>query len=144
MRIRNWAVLALVAGLTLAVVPSAMAEGVVKAPRSVFNMFYVSTFTNFFGFLDHAVIWSCSLLSIGLIIENVLTVRKTTLLPELSVAQINTMFEERQFREALEYCQTDPSFVSSVVHAGLVEAANGYDAMEKAMESATNERTARL
>jgi biopolymer transport protein ExbB len=128
----------------LAFVPSAMAEGVVKAPRSVFNMFYVSTFTNFFGFLDHAVIWSCSMLSIGLIIEHSLTIRKTSLIPELSVAQVQTMFEERRFREALEFCQNDPSFVTGVVHAGLIEAGNGYQAMEQAMEDATNERTSRL
>ena len=54
------------------------------------------------------------------------------------------MFEERRFREALEFCQNDPSFVSGVVHAGLVEAANGYEAMESAMEDAANERTSRL
>jgi biopolymer transport protein ExbB len=54
------------------------------------------------------------------------------------------MFDERRFREALEFCQNDPSFVSAVVHAGLIEAANGYEAMENAMEDATGERTARL
>jgi len=137
-----WVVLA--ATVLLAASTSAFGEGMVRAPRSVFNMFYVSTFTNFFGFLDHVVIWSCSMLSIGLIIQNLVTIRKTAMVPELSVAQINTMFEDRRFREALEFCQNDPSFVSGVVHAGLVEAANGYDAMERAMQDAANERASRL
>jgi biopolymer transport protein ExbB len=134
----------LAATVLLAASTSAFGEGMVRAPRSVFNMFYVSTFTNFFGFLDHVVIWSCSMLSIGLIIQNLVTIRKTAMVPELSVAQINTMFEDRRFREALEFCQNDPSFVSGVVHAGLVEAANGYDAMERAMQDAANERASRL
>jgi biopolymer transport protein ExbB len=137
-----WVVLAVT--VLLAASTSAFGESMVRAPRSVFNMFYVSTFTNFFGFLDHLVIWSCSMLSIGLIIQNLVTIRKTTFVPELSVAQVNTMFEDRRFREALEFCQNDPSFVSGVVHAGLVEAANGYDAMEQAMQDAANERASRL
>jgi len=136
------------AGATILLVAAASAlgeqQGIVRAPRSVFNMFWVSTFTNVFGFLDMVSIYACSVVSIGLMIENFITIRKTTLVPELAVAQIHTMFEERRFREALEFCQNDPSFVSSVVHAGLIEAANGYDAMEEAMQDATNERVARL
>jgi biopolymer transport protein ExbB len=91
-----------------------------------------------------ACIYLCSMASIGLIIEHSLTIRKVTLVPEISVAQIQTMFDERRFREALEFCQNDPSFVSGVVHAGLVEAGNGYEAMERAMEDAAGERAARL
>ena len=60
------------------------------------------------------------------------------------MAQIKTMFDEHRFREALEFCQNDPSFVAGVVHAGLIEAANGYEAMETAMEDAAAERTGRL
>ena len=89
-------------------------------------------------------IYACSLLAVALIIQYSLKIRKTILVPDLSVAQISSMFEERRFREALEFCQNDPSFVSGVVHAGLIEAANGYEAMESAMEDATNERTSRL
>jgi biopolymer transport protein ExbB len=89
-------------------------------------------------------IYACSLASIALIVEHAITIRRTNVVPELSVAQIKTMFDERRFREALEFCQNDPSFVSAVVHAGLIEAANGYEAMENAMQDAASERTARL
>jgi biopolymer transport protein ExbB len=144
MRSRKGVIALVAVAIVLAAGSSAFAEEMVKAPRSVFNMFWVSTFTNFFGFLDHAVIWTCSMISVGLIVQYSLKIRKTVLMPELSIAQISSMFEERRFREALEFCQNDPSFVSGVVHAGLIEAANGYDAMENAMEDATNERTSRL
>jgi biopolymer transport protein ExbB len=132
-----------VAGLVLMMSANAMAAGPHKA-MSVFDMFWVSTFTNVLGFLDHFMIWSCSLFSIAIIIQCALTIRRTAVLPELSVAQIQTMFDERRFREALEFCQNDPSFVSGLVHAGLVEAANGYQAMESAMSDAATERASRL
>jgi biopolymer transport protein ExbB len=111
---------------------------------SVGTMFYMATFTDAIGFFDMLVIYLCSLASIALIIEHFITIRRSTLVPELSVAQVKTMFDERRFREALEFCQNDPSFVSGIVHAGLIEAANGYDAMENAMQDATSERAARL
>ncbi|MCX5685099.1 MAG: MotA/TolQ/ExbB proton channel family protein [Planctomycetota bacterium] len=143
MKLRYWGIL-LAWGLVLGAASSAFGSEVSGKSLTVFEMFWKGTFHNFFGLLDHIVIWSCSMLSIGLMIEHSLTIRKTTLVPDVSVAQIQTMFEERRFREALEFCQSDPSFVASIVHAGLVEAGNGYEAMERAMEDATNERTSRL
>ncbi|MCX5654128.1 MAG: MotA/TolQ/ExbB proton channel family protein, partial [Planctomycetota bacterium] len=115
-----------------------------KSRMSVGSMFYISTFTDAVGFFDMVAIYACSLASIALIVEHSITIRRAILVPEVSVAQVKTMFDERRFREALEFCQNDPSFVSGVVHAGLIEAANGYDAMENAMQDATSERTARL
>ena len=143
MKLRYWGIL-LAGGLVMGAASSAFGSEVSGKSLTVFEMFWKGTFHNFFGLLDHCVIWSCSMLSIGLMIEHSLTIRKTVLIPDVSVAQIQTMFEERRFREALEFCQGDPSFVSSIVHAGLVEAGNGYEAMERAMEDATNERTSRL
>jgi biopolymer transport protein ExbB len=115
-----------------------------KGEMSLGGMLYVSTFTNVIGFLDMVSIYACSIASIALIIEHAFTIRRSVIVPELSVAQIKTMFDERRFREALEFCQADPAFVSGVVHAGLIEAANGYEAMERAMGDAAEERTARL
>ena len=133
-------------GLVLAVFGQlAMAAESGEHARMTFGqMVYRATFENFFAFVDKLVIWSFSILSIALIIQNALLIRRTTLVPELAVAQIKTMFDEHRFREALEFCQTDPSFVAGVVHAGLIEAANGYEAMQGAMEDAAAERTSRM
>ncbi|MBE3070832.1 MAG: MotA/TolQ/ExbB proton channel family protein [Planctomycetes bacterium] len=135
---------ALVALLSIAAPAWAAEEGARKVQKTLFGIFYVATFTDTMGFLDMVSIYACSIASIALIIEHAITIRRSVIVPELSVAQVKTMFDERRFREALEFCQSDPSFVSGVVHAGLIEAANGYDAMEAAMQDATGERTARL
>jgi biopolymer transport protein ExbB len=122
---------------------AAAGEGVVKS-ESFAHMCWRATFSSFMSAVDILAIVGCSIVAVALIIEHAMTIRRAVLLPELSVAQIKTMFDERRFREALEFCQVDPSFVSGVVHAGLVEAANGYQAMERAMQDAAEERTARL
>ena len=131
-------------GIVLLLATGAFAQEGKKRQMSLGGMLYTATFTDAIGFFDMAAIYACSLASIALIIEHAITIRRTVLVPELSVAQVKTMFDERRFREALEFCQNDPSFVSGVVHAGLIEAANGYDAMEAAMEDAAGERASRL
>jgi biopolymer transport protein ExbB len=130
--------------VVLAMGVPALAEEAKASRMSIGAMFYTSTFSDIIGFLDMMAIYACSLASIALIVEHCITIRRAILVPEVSVAQVKTMFDERRFREALEFCQNDPSFVSAVVHAGLIEAANGYDAMENAMQDATSERVARL
>ena len=140
---------ALVVGVMLGVVlvasTGALGEEAVRTKEmSFFKMMSEATFGSVIGALDIFAIFGCSITAIALIIEHGMTIRRIVLLPELSVAQIKTMFDERRFREALEFCQADPSFVSGVVHAGLIEAANGYEAMERAMGDAAEERTARL
>jgi biopolymer transport protein ExbB len=96
------------------------------------------------GFIDITLLVLCSITIVALIIQFALEIRRTTMLPELTVAQVKTMFDERRFREALEFCQNDPSFVAAVIRAGLMEAANGYGAMEKSMIEAAEERASRL
>lgn len=134
---------AIVVGLTVAC-PAFAEEGEKKIRRTLFGIMSQATFTDAMGCLDMMSIYACSIASIALIIEHAITIRRSVIVPELSVAQVKTMFDERRFREALEFCQNDPSFVSGVVHAGLIEAANGYEAMENAMQDAAGERTARL
>jgi len=131
-------------GVVLVATSGALGEETPRREMSFGKMLYVSTFSSVIGALDMFAIFGCSITAIALIIEHGMTIRRIVLLPELSVAQIKTMFDERRFREALEFCQADPSFVSGVVHAGLIEAANGYEAMERAMGDAAEERTSRL
>ncbi len=130
--------------VVLLVSTGALAEEAQKAQMSLGGMLWKATFTDFIGFVDMMSIYLCSIASIALIIEHALTIRRSVIVPELSIVQVKTMFDERRFREALEFCQADPSFVSGVVHAGLIEAANGYEAMERAMQDAAEERSGRL
>ena len=137
-------VLGVMLGVVLVASTGALGEEAGRREMSFFKMMSEATFGSVIGALDIFAIFGCSITAIALIIEHGMTIRRIVLLPELSVAQIKTMFDERRFREALEFCQADPSFLSGVVHAGLIEAANGYEAMERAMGDAAEERTARL
>ena len=145
---RNWMkTMFLAAVLLTTMAPAAMAqEGSAQGGlgKSFWQLQWDASFSDPVGAADILSILIGSIAGIALIVEHGLTIRRKVMLPELTIAQIKTMFDERRFREALEFCQNDPSYVAAVIHAGLIEAANGYGAMEKAMGDAAEERSARL
>jgi len=90
------------------------------------------------------LIWLLSVVVLALAIQFFVTIRRATILPDVVRQQIQSMFDNKQYREVIEMTAAEPSMLSSVVHAALTEAAHGYTAMEQAMEDAADDRTARF
>jgi len=77
-----------------------------------------------------------SIVSLGLIIDYFLTIRKSRILPDKDVAVLRKLIENPNPDEMVAFEKTEPSFLSKVTLAGLKESHHGYDAMIKAMEDA--------
>jgi biopolymer transport protein ExbB len=90
------------------------------------------------------VLWAVSVVTIAIIVQYFVSIRRVNIIPADVRARIARLFEDRQYREAMELTGTEPSFLSYVVRAALGEASRGYSAMERAMEEASEERTAKL
>ncbi len=90
------------------------------------------------------LLWLLSIVTVALIVQYAITICRANILPTLLREQIQGMFENRQYREVIDLTETEPSFLSCVIHAALAEAAHGYPAMERAMEEAAEERTTKL
>ena len=90
------------------------------------------------------LLWGLSIVTVALIVQYMITIRRANILPTLLREQIQGMFDNRQYREVIDLTETEPSFLSCVIHAALAEAAHGYPAMERAMEEAAEERTTKL
>lgn len=92
------------------------------------------------GFL----LWGISVGVVGLSVHFFISIRRLNILPDLIRQQIEQLFEEKEYREAIDLTETQNDFLSYVVHAALTEAPHGYAAMERAMEEAAEERTTRM
>jgi len=90
------------------------------------------------------VLWLLSIVMVTLVIQTLLAIRRINVLPDATKAQIQQLFDNKQYREAVELTATQPDYLSYIVNASLSEAARGYNAMEKALAEAANERTGRL
>ena len=90
------------------------------------------------------ILWAMSILTLAIIVQYFITIRRDNILPPVVLDQIRELFDEKQYGEAIEMTASEPSFLSYVVHAGLSDASHGYPAMERAMEEAAEERTTKL
>lgn len=85
-----------------------------------------------------------SLVMVAFAIEHAITIRRATILPPEAADRVRELLSDRKYGDALQFSREDPSVLGYVLHAGLFEAANGFDAMERAVEEAVDERGARL
>lgn len=90
------------------------------------------------------LIMALSIAAAALVIEHLLTIRASVLMPIGLGERVRELVKNRQFAEAEQQCKSLPSFLAFVLHAGLSEIEGGWSAVEKSMEDATAEQSARL
>jgi biopolymer transport protein ExbB len=90
------------------------------------------------------IIWTLLLMSgvsVALMIKFFLKYRRTMLVPEATREEIEALIAEKKYRDAIDYATSDPSYLGRVTGSALTEAANGYGAMERAIEEAGDQET---
>ena len=90
------------------------------------------------------VIVALSLVMLALVFEHLLTIRRGTLIPSGMAEDIQRLIVAGQFKVAEERCRASSSLLGYLLGAGLSEMELGYSAVEKAMEDAAAEQSARL
>ncbi|HEY3246535.1 MAG TPA: MotA/TolQ/ExbB proton channel family protein [Phycisphaerae bacterium] len=96
------------------------------------------------GWITWFTLIPLSLAAMALAIEHAVSIRRKTIIPAESVQRLTELIDQRQYGEAVQFSVADRSVISYVTNAGLVEASHGYGAMERAVEEAVEDRTARL
>ena len=85
-----------------------------------------------------------SIAAVALVVEHVMTIRSAVLMPPGLGEDVRRMLAMGNLAAADERCRMEPSFLAYVLGAGLAEADGGWPEVEKAMEDATAEQSARL
>ena len=60
------------------------------------------------------------------------------------IDEIEALFEEEEYQEALELCEAEPNYFTNVVAAGLPKLNASFSAMEKALEEMSEEEAIKL
>lgn len=106
-----------------------------KVPEGVIALVYNS------GFIG----WCICLLSVvvlGLGIENYMALRRSKMLPENVLADIEAALDEGDYEGALDICQNEECVMTRVIAAGLQKMGNGFERMADAMgEEADSQAT---
>lgn len=96
------------------------------------------------GFLIMSLLLILSLTAVYLICEHFLTIRRSELMPQGLGSQVRELLNAGKFPVAEKHCREEPSFLSFVLLHGIGEVEDGWPAVEKALEDATQEQAARL
>ncbi len=119
--------------------PNVAGEGDVAAPEvKYFDFFVVKG-----GAIAYGLI-ALSIVMIALTIEHCLSIRRATFVPSEAADQAQALIDKKEYLEAIKFTAEDPSMIGYVLNAGLVEAANGFAAMERALQETLEERSAKL
>ncbi|HEY7116832.1 MAG TPA: MotA/TolQ/ExbB proton channel family protein [Tepidisphaeraceae bacterium] len=102
-----------------------------------------SPFTLIFDHLDFVffTIAILSVIGLTLIIQGFIKLRRQALIPDSSTDHIRDLIGRREFKELIEFTETDPSFVSRALNPALKRAPS-FSSMKEAMETAIAEQTA--
>jgi biopolymer transport protein ExbB len=136
--------MAVVVGGLLLMASAAMAQPAAAEPaapakdNSIFHWFIMGA-----GEMGYVLI-GLSVVSMALIIEHFMSVRRSNILPETSQMQITQMLEAKQYRELITFTSSDTSLLSYILNKALAEAPHGYGAMEHAMEQALAQRVSKM
>jgi len=90
------------------------------------------------------VILFCSFISLALIIEHIVNIKRDKIVPPQLIDEIEGMFENEEYQEALELCEAEPNFLTNVLAAGLPKINAGFDTMKAAMVEAGDEEAIKL
>ena len=96
------------------------------------------------GILVEVLIGLLSITAVALVIEHIMTIRQPVLMPPGLADEVCELLAEGKPAPARQRCRAEPSFLGYVLEAGLAEADCGWPAVEKAMEDAAADQSARL
>lgn len=125
------------------VLPAQAQTGPIVDAASQNEINYFDFFVVKGGYIAFGLI-ALSIVTISLTIEHCLSIRRATIVPAEATEQTHALILEKKYLEAIQFTADEPSMMGHVLHAGLLEASNGYIAMERALEETLDERSSRL
>jgi biopolymer transport protein ExbB len=90
------------------------------------------------------VIILVSIISLSLIIEHFVSIRRDKLAPPEIVDQMHELFDQENYQEAIELCEAEPNIFTNVVGAALHRMSGGFEAMEAAVAEVGEEESVKL
>lgn len=112
-----------------------------SAPEGFLDIVFSGGFT---GFLIVMLLLVLSIGMVALIIEHLLSIRARVLMPPGLAENVQKQLLAGNAAGADEVCREHPSFLAFVLQAGIAETDGGWSAVEKSMEDAAAEQSARL
>ena len=124
------------AALLTALWPAMASAQETQTSMNWFEAFIWSNHSPLLGNLIVALLLLMSAVVMGFSLMLIFKFRQNQVIPEETRDEIEQLLSEKKYREAIEFAEEEESYLGKVANAALSEAANGYSAMERAVEEA--------
>lgn len=95
------------------------------------------------GVIGYLII-GLSVVALTLVIEHFVSIKREKLAPPEAIDEIEELFNEGNYQEALEYCEAEQNFFTRVVAAGIRKLGHPFPTIEKALEEMEDEENVKL
>ncbi len=95
------------------------------------------------GFIGWIIVAE-SVLGLALIIEAWVTLSRNKLAPPELVDEVQALFDENQYQEAMELCENEPTFFTKVTGAGIAKIGHDFEVIQNALHEMGDEESVRL
>ncbi len=95
------------------------------------------------GFIGYVIILM-SVVSVALIIENFMSIKREKLAPPELVDELNALFEEENYQQAIELCDQEKNYLTRVVGAGLGKMGHHFDTIQTGVREMETEESVKL
>lgn len=85
-----------------------------------------------------------SVVSLALVIENIVSLKRDKLAPPELIDEVQALFDEGQYQEAMDLCENEPSFFTRVASAGIAKIGHDFPVIEKSIEEMGDEEAVKL
>ncbi|MBI5849519.1 MAG: MotA/TolQ/ExbB proton channel family protein [Planctomycetes bacterium] len=131
----------LFAPLALSSFVSAQDPAAAAAPAPTEN-WLVDMFQNA-GTIGYLIV-ALSIVALALAIELFMSIKREKLAPPDVIDELEALFEEEQFQEAMDLCESNRNYLTNVVQAGLAKLGHQFETIQTAVKEMEEEETVKL
>jgi biopolymer transport protein ExbB len=85
-----------------------------------------------------------SVVALAVIIENMVTLKRDKLAPPELIDEVQALFDEGQYQEAMELCENEPCFFTRIAGAGISKIGHDFEVIEQSIAEMGDEESIRL
>ena len=90
------------------------------------------------------LIVALSIVSVALIIENFVSIKRDKLAPPDIINELQALFDEQEFQEAMDLCEQEHLYLTNVVQAGLSKLGHPFETIQSSVREMEEEETVKL
>ncbi|GAB4154728.1 MAG: MotA/TolQ/ExbB proton channel family protein [Planctomycetota bacterium] len=126
------------APMALAQEPAASSSSTTAPQGSVLGDMFANA-----GFIGYLIVLM-SVVALALIIENFMSIKREKLAPPDLIDELEALFDEENFQEAVELCEQEKNYLTNCVGAGLSKLGHPFDTIQTSIREMENEEQVKL